>query len=132
MLTILREIDRRDRVLSRLGWFQVALLALMLLAMPLDQRTILGLNPWIKPAKFAVSIAIYAWTLAWFLPYLTGPAWAKGVVRWGTAVAMVVEILCIAGQAARGTTSHFNDATPLDEAIFSVMGMLIMFSTCLD
>ncbi|HEY4310572.1 MAG TPA: hypothetical protein VGN12_14065 [Pirellulales bacterium] len=132
MLAVLREIDRRDRVLSRLGWFQIALLIAMLAAMPFDPRTILGINPWIKPAKFAASIAIYAWTLAWFLPHLTGPAWAKALVRWGTCVAMTVEIVCIGGQSLRGTTSHFNDATPLDGAIFSVMGLMILFSTGLD
>lgn len=132
MLTILREIDRRDRVLSRLGWFQIGLLALMLLAMPWDHRTILGLNPWIKPAKFAASIAIYVWTLAWFLPYLTGPAWAKRLVRWGTVVTMVVEITCIAGQSLRGVSSHFNDASAFDGAVFGVMGTMIMFSTGLD
>jgi len=132
MLRLIHEIDRRDRVLSRLGWFQVALLALMLAVMPLDHRTILGLSPWVKPSKFAVSIAIYAWTLAWFMPYLTGSRWAKGLVRWGTAVAMVIEIVCIAGQSWRGTTSHFNNATPLDEAIFGVMGLFILLNTLLD
>ena len=45
---------------------------------------------------------------------------------------MVIEIVCIAGQALRGTTSHFNVAAPTDEAIFSMMGMMIMFSTGLD
>jgi hypothetical protein len=132
MLNVLREIDRRDRALSRLGWFQIALLALMLVAMPFDERTILGVTPWIKPAKFAASIAIYAWTLAWLLPYLVAPRWAKALVRWGTCVAMVVEIVCIAGQALRGTTSHFNIAAPMDEAIFSMMGMMITFGTGLD
>ncbi|HVU88074.1 MAG TPA: hypothetical protein VHD36_12215 [Pirellulales bacterium] len=132
MLSILREIDRRDRVLSRLGWFQVALLALMLLAMPLDQRTILGLNPWIKPAKFAASIAIYVWTLAWFLPYLSGPAWAKGLIRWGTVVTMITEIVCIAGQSLRGTPSHFNNTSAFNSAVFGIMGSMILFSTGLD
>jgi hypothetical protein len=132
MLTILHEIDRRDRVLSRLGWFQIGLLALMLLAMPWDHRTILGLNPWIKPAKFAASIAIYVWTLAWFLRYLTGPAWAKGLVRWGTVVTMFVEIVCIAGQSLRGVPSHFNEASAFEGAVFGVMGTMIMFSTVLD
>ncbi len=132
MLHMLREIDRRDRVLSRLGWFQVALLALMLVAMPFDHRTILGLNPWIKPAKFAASIAIYAWSLAWFLPYLAGPAWAKGLVRWGTVVTMVTEIACIAGQSLRGVPSHFNNASAFDIAVFGIMGSMILFSTGLD
>ena len=125
-------LSRRDQVLSWAGWFQIALLALMLTAMPFDHRTILGLNPWVKPAKFAVSIAIYVWTIAWFMPYLTGPRWAKGLIRWGTMVAMVVEILCIAGQSLRGTPSHFNNATPLDGAIFSAMGLFIAFTIVLD
>jgi len=132
MSSLLRELHRRDRVLSWLGWFQLALLALMLMAMPFDARTILGLNPWIKPAKFAVSIAIYVWTLAWFMPYLTGPLWAKGLIRWGTVVAMVIEIICLVVQSTRGTTSHFNNATPFDGAVFSVMGLMIFFSTALD
>jgi hypothetical protein len=132
MLRLLREIDRRDRVLSRLGWLQIALLVAMAAAIPFDDRTLLGLSPWIKPIKFAASIAIYAWTLAWFMPYLTGPAWAKALVRWGTALAMTVEIICIAGQSLRGTTSHFNDATPFDGAVFSAMGLFIFASTLLD
>ena len=36
---------------------------------------------------------------------------------------MLIEIVCIAGQAARGTTSHFNNSTALNAAIFSVMGI---------
>jgi len=132
MMRFVQELNRRDRVLSRLGWFQFVLFGLMLAAMVVDQRTLLGVSVWLKPAKFAASIAIYAWTLAWFMPYVTGPRWAKGLIRWGTAAAMVVEIVCIAGQSWRGTTSHFNEATPLDGAIFSTMGMFIFFSTGLD
>ncbi len=132
MLKLLAEIDRRDRVLSRVGWFHVALLIAMLTAAAFDTRQALGINIWIKPSKFAASIAIYVWTLAWFMEYLRGPAWARGLIRWGVAVAMVAEIICIAGQSLRGTTSHFNDATPIDSAAFAVMGSMIVFNTLLE
>ena len=33
-----------------------------------DTRQILGINPWIKPMKFMTSIAIFLWTVAWFMP----------------------------------------------------------------
>ena len=45
---------------------------LMLLVVTLisigDTRQILGINPWIKPMKFMISIAIFLWTVAWFMP----------------------------------------------------------------
>ncbi len=104
----------------------------MLAAAAFDTRQALGINIWVKPGKFAASIAIYVWTLAWFMEYLRGPAGAKGLIRWGVAGAMVAEIICIAGQSLRGTTSHFNDATPLDTAAFAIMGSMILFNTLLE
>jgi hypothetical protein len=108
-----------------------AILAIVLAIAPFDSRSILGLNPWIKPIKFLVSITIYLWTMGWLLSYLRE---AKAAVRWisrGVATAMVVEIICITLQAARGTTSHFNNSTPWDAAIFSVMGAFIAVNSAL-
>ncbi len=45
---------------------------------------------------------------------------------------MVIEIVCIAGQAARGTTSHFNKGSSFDDTVFAIMGLAILFSTLLD
>jgi hypothetical protein len=94
-----------------------------------DPRTITGVPAWLKPAKFAVSTAIYALTLAWVFGAL--PAWPRmrKVVGWTTAVVFVVEVAIIALQAWRGTTSHFNVSSPLNTALFAVMGTLIMVQT---
>ena len=78
--------------------------------------------------KFAISITIYVWTVAWMLEYLPRP---QRWIEWGTAAAMIVEIVCIAGQAARGTTSHFNQTTPFDAVVFAVMGIAIAFNIVL-
>jgi hypothetical protein len=51
------------------------------------------------------------------------------MVGWTTAVTMILEIAIIGLQAFRGTTSHFNVATPLDMALFAIMGSAIVVQT---
>ena len=97
-----------------------------------DPRLITGAPAWLKPAKFAVSIALYTATLAWLFTLL--PEWrrTRRVVGWATAAAMVTEMLIIGAQAWRGTTSHFNVATAFDGALFIVMGLTIVAQTVLS
>ena len=127
----LGEIYRRNRVLAVLGWLHLAALAVLLVVAPFDARTVTGLNPWVKPIKFLVSIAAYVWTLAWVSRYVSGYARTVRFISWGTVLVFVGEMVCIITQAARGTTSHFNNATPFDSAVFSVMGLLITANTLL-
>ena len=100
--------------------------AALLAAMALDGATILGAPRWLKPAKFAVSTAIYAFTLAWILTYLPDRRRLAAIVGWVTSVVLVVEVAAIAAQAGRGVTSHFNVSTPLDTALFATMGLAIL------
>ena len=132
MTGLLGEIRRRDRFLWRVGLVHLALATLMLVGLAVDGRVILGLNPWVKPLKFALSITIYVWTIAWLLGDVRpgSPRSARAISR-GTGVAMLVEIAAIAGQSLRGRASHFNEATPLDGAIFSAMGTMILLNTLL-
>lgn len=120
-----RELDRRSRVLAITGWIHLALLAGMSVISLFDSRLLMGINVWIKPIKFAVSIAVYVWTVAWLLEYLRLPSWANRIISWGISISMLTEIACITAQAARGTTSHYNVNTPFDAAVFSTMGAMI-------
>ncbi|QIX60509.1 hypothetical protein HER32_04635 [Hymenobacter sp. BT18] len=126
----LRILHRVNPVLSWTGWLQVALLVVALLLLPYDTRLVTGAPVWLKPIKFCLSVAAYVWTLGWLLADL--PALAQRAVRhisWTVAGCMLIEIACIFTQAARGTTSHYNAATPLDAGIFSLMGVAIMVNT---
>jgi hypothetical protein len=118
-------------------WYQSKSLTILCVAMILlfvlsvggiilDPRTITGVPAWLKPAKFAISIAIYAGTLAWIFQFITINR--RFVQRLGVITALMgwIEIAIIDLQAARGTTSHFNHATPLDLALFGVMGISIL------
>jgi hypothetical protein len=91
----------------------------------LDGRSITGAPAWLKPAKFSISIAVYGVTLAWLLSLVHGHRVLVRIIGWVTAFCVIAELILIDGQAARGTTSHFNTSTPLDDALFSVMGGMI-------
>lgn len=131
MRASLVELYRRNRVLAVLGLAHLAAFAVLLLVAPFDARTILGLNPWVKPLKFLASIAAYVWTLAWLTRYVSGYRRSVRLISWTTAVVFVVEMACIITQSARGTTSHFNIRSEFDGAVFSVMGFLIGVNTVL-
>jgi hypothetical protein len=128
---LVREVYRRNRVLALTGWLHVALLVVFICTAAFDERMVTGLNPWIKPAKFAVSIAIYTFTLAWLLHYVSHRRRAVAFISWGTAFVFVGEMICIISQAARGVPSHFNISTAYDASVFGLMGLLIMFNTLL-
>jgi hypothetical protein len=118
-----------DRPLTAVGLLMIGALVASLAGLAVDPRVITGAPAWLKPAKFAASIAIYTLTLAWVFTYL--PAWrrTRRVVGWTSAVVFVLELIIIDLQAWRGTTSHFNVATPLDTILFSVMGTAIVVQT---
>jgi hypothetical protein len=98
-------------------------------AMLLDPRTIEGAPAWLKPAKFAVSTGIYGGTLVWVLGALGGWPRLRRVAVWTTATVFLGEVVLIAMQAWRGTTSHFNTSTVFDGVVFTAMGLGIFAQT---
>jgi hypothetical protein len=126
---MIRELRARDQVLFWTGAFMLLGLVVVTLLSISDQRLILGINPWIKPMKFLISITIFVWSIAWFMPETETEPIRRALVRWTIAGAMLIEIALIAMQAARGTTSHFNAETPFDLAVFNVMGAAITVSS---
>ena len=120
MDTLLRTARRGHPGLFWTGIAMVALTAGLLVLAVLDQRELLGAPLWFKPLKFAISFAFYLLALAWLLGRLPRPAlrWTG----WAIVAASVIEIVIIAGQAARGERSHFNDDGGIGTALFGVMG----------
>jgi len=107
----------------------LVVLAGAVIGLAVDPRIISGAPAWLKPAKFAVSIALYTFTLAWMFSLI--PEWTRTrrIVGRTTAVTLVLEIVLIGMQAFRGTTSHFNVATLFDGVVFTVMGAAILVQT---
>ena len=110
---------RTNKPLTSTGLLMLTALAAFSIGLMVDPRTIAGAPAWLKPEKFALSIAIYSLTLAWIFTML--PAWrrTRTIVGWITTAVMVLELAIITFQAWRGHASHFNVSTPLDGALFS-------------
>jgi len=91
-----------------------------------DARTLDGVPVWLKPLKFGVSNAAFAFTLAWILEALGDRPRFVQRVGWGVALVLVLESVLIAVQAARGVHSHFNATSYLNAAIVTTMGAAIV------
>ncbi|MCU1385829.1 MAG: hypothetical protein JWL71_4526 [Acidobacteria bacterium] len=128
MLTMatLQRLWKASPALTAAGILMGVAFAASLAAMAIDSVTILGVPRWLKPAKFAISTAIYVFTLAWIFTFLPDRRRLAARVGWTTAVVVVFEVAVIALQAARGTTSHFNVGTPGDAILFGAMGLAIL------
>ena len=126
--------DGENRGLLFGAWWNAALLLASMAAMLVDRRVILGLNPWIKPMKFEISLIVYSLTLALLFSILgEGGQWLRQRRRmsWGIGVAAAVEITLISLQSARGVASHMNYTSAFNGLVFAVMGVFIAINTVL-
>jgi hypothetical protein len=104
-----------------------ALTALVVTVLALvDHTQVTGVDRWLKPWKFSVSIAVYVLTLSWMSRLVHRYRRSVLTLAGIGAFAMVLELAVIVGQAARGRASHFNNQTPLDSTLFGIMGMTIV------
>ena len=125
----LAELRFRNNLLYRIGLIHLILAFLLIMPLLVDERQVMGINAWIKPIKFCLSIWIYAWTFGWILFDLPNSRkWIRGI-SWTVAITMITEIGVIIYQASRATTSHFNFSTPFDSILFAIMGVMIGVNT---
>lgn len=78
-----------------------------------------------KAITFGEAFGLTAISLAWFLAYVP----KRRALWWGLAAvyaaATLIEVAMVTMQVWRGVPSHFNTATPFDNAVFAVMGISI-------
>jgi hypothetical protein len=123
-----RDYQEQAAVAVSLGamLFCAALLPVTAVSYLMDDRLVNGINVWTKPLKFELSLTVHFLTLALMLSLLTQAARGARLVRWTmftAAASCVAEIGYIALQSARGRASHFNADTPIEAALYNVMGI---------
>lgn len=107
------------------AWLMVPVAVVCLVSLFVDDRVLTGAPIWLKPLKFALSIAVYGFTWAWLISLLGIGKRLAGRVSVVLAAVLLVEQVLIVTQVVRGRTSHFNVQTPFDSAVFVVMGLSI-------
>jgi hypothetical protein len=120
----LLELKKRNEFLYYFGWVNFTGALLCIPFMWIDNTMILGINAWIKPMKFFLSIGIYCWTMGWLLFYLNAPGKIKPF-NYMVLVVFVFEQSYICFQAATGQKSHFNFSSASTILLYSLMGLAI-------
>ena len=83
---------------------------------------------WRKPVLFGISAGLTSISMGWVWASLT--KWRyDGFLSSTAALALLIEVGLIDLQQWRGVASHFNRSTPIDSAIYNLMGLLILWVT---
>src|SRR6516225_4978587 len=121
------ELHRRNGATNVVVWaiyLELLLMLVLLVLLPFDTVQVGGRYRLIRPLNFSVSMAMYLATVVVLLDYLRASMWWKKVIGWGVSICILTAITCITMQAARGTTSHFNNSTPFNSAVSSLMDIV--------
>jgi len=128
MIAFLSELRKRNKILFNFGWLCMLGALASTLFILVDNTVVSGINAWIKPLKFFLSIAIYSWTMGWLLYYLQSQKKVRAY-SWALVIIMAFELFVIVWQAANGRLSHYNISTPLYAWLFQFMGIAIVTIT---
>ncbi|MFP2994755.1 hypothetical protein ABN763_02545 [Spongiivirga sp. MCCC 1A20706] len=121
----LRTVKNESPILYRIVQLHFASALICFIALFIDDRTLMGVNVWIKPLKFFISGGIYIFTFGYLITLYPYSTLKKHIIRNIVAWTLLVEIGIIAYQAARGVQSHYNQSSLFDGLLFAAMGILI-------
>jgi len=125
--TVLAALLDRQRTLAIYGLALLGLAAVTLALQAADPRLLeSGVNIWVKPTKFLVSVGIFALTAAWFFGYARPERRRSLPMRTATFLILVggsFELVYIVWQASQGLESHFNTGSLFHTVMYALMGL---------
>ena len=131
--SILSKWYQREPLMARYTAVVLAIIPIILIASIYDQRTLNGVNIWIKPLKFNIATAMYLGTLAWY------SGWIDQTVKLRNSYRIYTHVLCgtllfmlpwLYFAAVIGEPAHYNRTHPILAPMYSLMGVVsVVFTT---
>lgn len=126
-IEFIKELKIRNENLFYFGLFCLIVSIACIVLTQTTTTKVHGVNAWYKPFKFAVSIGMYAWTMAWLCHYLQN--FNANLFSWAVILLFGFELIYIIFQASRGELSHFNFSAPIYTLMYSLMGIAAVMIT---
>jgi len=129
-MAILAELWRRHPIYAALGYFQLAGVPVYLILMQMDPTQVDGINVWVKPLKFGVSLGFFSLTLAFFAKWMRDGARQTILQRLVVAlyvIAILFETYWLNSASYLGIRSHFNTDGGLYTILYPLSGLAAVF-----
>ena len=127
MVSFIQELKLRNEHLFYFGVFCIILSIVCIVLTKTTTTEVQGVNAWFKPLKFAASIGLFSWTMAWYCHYLLD--FNVTPFNWTVITLFGFELVYIIFQASKGQLSHFNISTPTHSILYSLMGLIAVLVT---
>ncbi|MAD29604.1 MAG: hypothetical protein CMC00_01060 [Flavobacteriaceae bacterium] len=127
MVSFIQELKLRNEHLFYFGVFCIILSIVCIVLTKTTSTQVQGVNAWFKPLKFAISIGLFSWTMAWYCHYLLD--FNVTPFNWTVITLFGFELVYIIFQASKGQLSHFNISTPIHSLLYSLMGLIAALIT---
>ena len=121
MINFIEELKSRNETLFYFGLICLVSALVFLSLTKFSNTQVYNVSAWYKPFKFAFSIFLFAWTMAWYCYYL--PSFNINYFSWAVIVLLGFEIVYIAIQAYRGQLSHYNLSSPIYSVLYVSMAL---------
>jgi hypothetical protein len=120
-LSFAKELKIRNDHLFNFGLLCFILSIVLIVLIRTTSTEVHAVNAWYKPFKFAISIGLFSWTMAWHCHYLSN--FDTTSFNWTVILLFGFELGYIIFQASKGQLSHFNISTATYSRLYSLMGL---------
>ena len=122
---IFHTVKTNSPILFGIVMIHVVFAVVSIIGLLIDDRTLMGVNVWIKPLKFAISTGIYIFTVGYYTTLYPYSNLKRHIVNNIVSWTLLIEVAIIVFQGARGVQSHYNQSSLFDGLSFAAMGILI-------